>query len=70
MMKGDRIMLKIDMWYGNKIEDVDRVDITFSDIDCEYRGNIFIKGKVVGDYVTDNLLKLESIFSQLYFNLN
>ena len=58
-------MFEIDMWYGDKIEDVDKIDITFYDM---YRGNVYIKGKCVGDYVTDDSTILEKKFPQLTFN--
>lgn len=61
-------MKKVDLWYGNEIKDVDKIDISFSDIDCVYRGNMFINGKMVGDYETDDSLKLEKMFPQLQFN--
>lgn len=61
-------MFEIDMWYGDKIEDVDKIDVTFSYSDNVYRGNVFIKGKFVGDYVTDDSTLLEKKFPQLEFN--
>lgn len=60
--------MKIDMWYGDKVSDVDAIDISFSDCDCIYRGNCFIKGKCVGDYVVSDSVKLEKMFPQLKFN--
>lgn len=61
-------MFEINMWYDNKIEEVDKLDIIISGIDGMYRGNVFIKGKYVGDYVTDDSTLLEKKFPQLIFN--
>lgn len=61
-------MKNIDMWYGDKIEDVDKITISFSDLDSMYRGNMFINGKFVGDYETDSSLLLEEMFPHLSFN--
>ena len=49
-------------WYGNKIEEVTKIDITFSDCDCMYRGNCYIDGKMVGNYSTDDSIELEKLF--------
>lgn len=57
-----------DMWYGDDINNVDKIDISFSDIDCVYRGNMYINGKIVGDYETSDSVKLEESFPQLEFN--
>ncbi len=60
--------MKVDMWYGDKVEDVDNVDIFFSDVDCVYRGNCYINGKPVGDYSTTVSTEIEEAFPQLKFN--
>lgn len=61
-------MIKIDMWYGNKAEEVAKIDIFFSDLDCVYRGNCYIDGKIVGDYSASDSLEIEKAFPQLHFN--
>lgn len=43
-------MLKIDMWYGDKLSDIDKYDVFWSDCDLVYRGNFYKDGKVIGDY--------------------
>ena len=63
-------MIKIDMWYNDKPTDADKIDVFFYDLDCEYRGNIYKAGEIIGDYVTDNSLELEKAFPQLIFNWN
>ena len=45
-------MINIDMWYGDKIKEVTKIDINFYGDSCEYRGNIYIDDKIVGDYNT------------------
>lgn len=61
-------MIKIDMWYGNDHKQADKIDINFYDQDCEYRGNIYINEKIVGDYVCNDSVELEKSFPQLKFN--
>lgn len=55
----------LDMWYGNKISEIDKIDIFFSDLDCVYRGNCYIKGKAVGDYKVRNSTEIEKLFPHL-----
>ena len=54
--------MRVDMWYGNKIEDVTAITVTFSDIDVVYRGNLIINNKIVGDFVTQDSKEIERIF--------
>ena len=61
-------MINIDMWYGNKIEEVTKIDISFYGDSGEYRGNIYINDKIVGDYITKEYKALENAFKQLVFN--
>ena len=61
-------MNNIDMWYGDKIEEVTKIDISFYSDSCEYRGNIYIDDKIVGDYSTKEYKSLENTFKQLVFN--
>lgn len=61
-------MINIDMWYGDDHKKADKIDIIFYDLDCEYRGNIYIGGKIVGDYICNDSLELEKSFPQLTFN--
>lgn len=60
-------MIKVDMWYGDDHKEADRIDIDFCDQDCEYRGNIYMGGKAVGDYTCDDSVELEKSFPQLTF---
>ena len=61
-------MIKIDMWYGNKIEEADKIDISFNDLSASYSGYIFKNGKIIGDYVCNDSLELERTFYWLKFN--
>lgn len=63
-------MINIDMWYGDDHKKADRIDINFYDLDCKYVGNIYINGKIVGDYTCNDSLELENAFLQLTFNWN
>ena len=60
---------------GEKEDNKDNVDIkefdwdiNFYDNSCEYRGNIYINDKIVGDYSTKEYKALENTFKQLVFN--
>lgn len=59
--------LYVDMWFGNTPEEADKITISFYPNDCEYRGNIYKDGKIIGDYVCSDSLLLEKIFPQLQF---
>ena len=61
-------MINIDMWYGNKHTEADKIDVSFSDCDCVYRGNIYKEEKCIGDYECDVSIELEKAFPQLHFN--
>lgn len=60
-------MLKIDMWYGDKRKEVDKIDIAFYPNDGRYRGNIYKNSKIIGDYVCTDSIELEKAFPQLTF---
>ena len=61
-------MINIDMWYGNKPEEADKINIFFYPNDGEYRGNIYKNNKIIGDYVATDSMEIENAFSQLSFN--
>lgn len=60
----------IDLWYGNKIEEVTKIDISFYDNEICYRGNIYKNDKIIGDYWCKDSLLLEKLFPHLTFNWN
>ena len=54
--------MKIDMWYNNDVKSVTKIDCSFSDLDCEYRGNLYINDKCVGDYSTQDSTEITKMF--------
>lgn len=58
-------MLKIDMWYGDKLSDIDKFDAFWSDCDLVYRGNLYKNDRIVGDYscndISEFYKKLDSL---------
>lgn len=58
----------IDMWYGDKKEEADRIDVFFYPNGGEYRGNIYKNRKAIGDYCCNDSVLLETLFPQLVFN--
>lgn len=66
--KEDLGMININMWYREDCKEADKIDITFYPNDGQYRGNIYIGEKIVGDYTCNDSVELEKAFSQLTFN--
>lgn len=57
-------MIKLDLWYGDTLEDVAAVDCFYSDLDGVYRGNIYdADGCTIGDYVTADGCEVEETFN-------
>lgn len=63
-----RKKIMIDMWYGDKASDADKISVNFYPNDGEYRGNIYKDGRAIGDYVCADSLTIEKVFNQLVFN--
>lgn len=61
-------MVNIDMWYGDTKEEADKISVMFYPNGCEYRGNIYKDGKIIGDYTCESSVELEDAFPQLEFN--
>lgn len=59
--------INVDMWYSDKPEEVDRLDVTFYPNDGEYRGNLYKNGKCIGDYTCIDSVVLEHTFPQIRF---
>lgn len=53
--------VNIDMWYGDKPEQVTGLDICFNDLGGFYCGNLRIFGKIVGDYYSDRLSAIVTV---------
>ena len=60
--------MNLDFWYNDKIQEVDRITIYFSDADSIYRGNMYKAGKIIGDFSSPDSVEIEKTFSQLTFN--
>lgn len=58
LKKGVLKMINIDMWYEDKKEQATRLDIYYNDLGCFYTGNIYIFGKIVGDYYADSIQEI------------
>lgn len=58
----------LDMWYGDRPRDADKIDVFFSDLDFIYRGNIYKNGRIIGDYAAEDSAQIERMFPQLIFN--
>lgn len=61
-------MINIDMWFGDKHTEADKISISFNDLDSEYRGNIYKNERMIGDYSCNDSVELEKNFPQLHFN--
>jgi hypothetical protein len=61
-------MINLDMWYGNKKEDIQKLDCFFYPNSGQYRGNVYINNKAVGDYTATDSIELENYFPQIIFN--
>ena len=61
-------MIRFDMWHKDDYKTADKIDVFFYPNDGEYRGNIYINNKCVGDYVCNDSVELENSFPQLHFN--
>lgn len=58
-------MIKIDMWHGDDLTVVEKFDATFYPNDGEYRGNLYMNGKIIGDYICNDSNELEKTFKKL-----
>ena len=57
--------IKINMWYGNKLEDVDEITCDYRWSDWTYIGDILIAGKIVGNYSTKDYKLVEKTFMRI-----
>lgn len=55
----------INMWYGDKPEQVTGLDIYFNDLGGFYSGNLRIFGKIVGDYYANTVQEIQEAFPHL-----
>lgn len=64
-MKGGIFIIKIDMWYNDKPEQVTGLDIYFNDLGAFYTGNLRIFGEMIGDYYADTVQEIKEAFPHL-----
>lgn len=57
--------VNIDMWYGDKPEQVTGLDIWFNDLGGFYSRNLYIFKKIVDDYYADSVQDIEKAFPHL-----
>lgn len=57
--------INIDMWYGDKPEQVTGLDIYFNDLGGFYSGNLRIFEKIVGDYYANTVQEIQEAFPHL-----
>ena len=56
----------LDMWYGDRPRDADKIDIFFSDLDCIYHGNTIKTGALLGTIPQKMPRKLKECFRNLF----
>ena len=56
--KGEDIMT-VDLWYGDKLKDIDGADCYFYPNEGIYRGNLYKGNKCVGDYSSTDSCEIE-----------
>ncbi len=57
----------IDLWYGDKAENVTALDWSFYASDGIYRGNLYIDGRCAGDFLTTDFNDIYRIFPWFTF---
>lgn len=63
-------MIKIDMWYEYKPEEVTGINWSFYGYDVAYRGNLYKNGKTIGDFTADTMQEVQEAFPQLSESIN
>ena len=58
-------MIKIDMWYEYKPEEVTGINWSFYGYDVVYRGNLYKYGKTIGDFTADTMQEVQEAFPHL-----
>lgn len=62
-------MTRIDLWNGKSddyMQEITSVSCAFYPDSGEYRGNLYINGVAVGDFVSNDSLELEKIFPTIF----
>lgn len=63
-------MIKIDMWYEYKPEEVTGINWSFYGYDVVYRGNLYKNWKTIGDFTADTMQEVQEAFPQLSESIN
>lgn len=58
-------MIKIDMWYEYKPEEVTGINWSFYGYDVVYRGNLYKNGKTIRDFTADTMQEVQEAFPHL-----
>ena len=59
--------MKYDFWYGHKKADVAFISVSFSDLDCIYRGIMYNQDKkAIGDFSCTDSVKIEKAFPGIF----
>lgn len=58
-------MIKIDMWYEYKPEEVTGINWSFYGYDVVCRGNLYKNGKTIGDFTADTMQEVQEAFPHL-----
>ena len=59
-------MIKLDFWYKNKVKDVSEVTCYFYPNNGDYRGNMYIDGRVVGDFIATSSEEVTNTFGDIF----
>lgn len=60
--------MKIDLWYGDNLNECDAITCVFYPNEGEYRGNILKAGRYIGDYSTSDSCEIERTFEHIGFH--
>ena len=61
--------MRYDFWYGHNKKDVAFLSVSFSDLDCVYRGVMYdCNKKAIGDFSTSDSTKIEKAFPLFSFD--
>lgn len=63
-------MIKINMWYEYKPEEVTGINWSFYGYDVVYRGNLYRDGKTIGDFTADTMQEVCRAFPHLSESIN
>lgn len=63
-------MIKIDMWYEYKPEEVTGINWSFYGYDVVYHGNLYKNGKTIGDFTADTMQEVQEAFPHLAESIN